>query len=112
MNYTKSFLQKLETLFQELDYVVRYEKGSFQSGYAMVENKKIIVINKFLETEGRINTLLEIFDRLLPFWEQNSPDEKHTWQTSLSEKSQKLVKTLKSKVQNKDITAIESGTSV
>lgn len=112
MNYTKSFLQKLENLFQELGYIVRYEKGSFQSGYAMVENKKIIVINKFLETEGRINTLLDIFDHLLPFWEQNSLEEKITWQTSISEKSQKLVKTFKRDVKNKTITDIESSTSI
>jgi len=58
--YTKHNLKKLETLFQELDYTVRYEKGNFQSGYCIVENRKIAVINKFYDTEGRINCLLEI----------------------------------------------------
>lgn len=58
--YTKHTLKKLEELFEELAYTIRYEKGNFQSGYCVVENKNIAVINKFFETEGRINCLLEI----------------------------------------------------
>jgi len=58
--YTKTTLQKLETIFDEVGYKVRYEKGSFQSGYCMVENRKIAVINRFFDTEARINVLLEI----------------------------------------------------
>lgn len=59
-NYTKHFLKKLEGLFDALEYTIRYEKGNFQSGYCLVENKKIAVINKFFDTEARINTLLDI----------------------------------------------------
>ena len=62
--YTKHNLKKLEVLFQELDYTIRYEKGNFQSGYCIVENRKIAVINKFYDTEGRINCLLEIMSTL------------------------------------------------
>ncbi|HKK77647.1 MAG TPA: hypothetical protein VJ953_21390 [Saprospiraceae bacterium] len=58
--YTKHFLKKLESLFDTLEYTIRYEKGNFQSGYCIVENKKIAVINKFFDTEARINTLLDI----------------------------------------------------
>lgn len=58
--YTKHTLKKLEEMFDELAYTIRYEKGNFQSGYCVVENKNIAVINKFFETEGRINCLLEI----------------------------------------------------
>ncbi|MCB0617528.1 MAG: hypothetical protein KDC43_26050 [Saprospiraceae bacterium] len=58
--YTKHTLKKLETLFEEVGYTVRYEKGNFQSGYCLVENRKVAVINKFFETEGRINTLIDI----------------------------------------------------
>jgi len=58
--YTKTTLQKLETVFDEIGYKVRYEKGSFQSGYCMVENRKIAVINRFFDIEARINVLLEI----------------------------------------------------
>ena len=64
MNYTKHTLQKIEDLFKELDYVVRYEKGSFQSGYCLVEGKRIAIVNKFFETDARINTLMDIFDKI------------------------------------------------
>ena len=60
IKYTRHFLKKLESLFDAIQYTVRYEKGNFQSGYCIVENKKIAVINKFFDTEARINTLLEI----------------------------------------------------
>ncbi len=52
----------IEELFEEIDYRVRYEKGHFQSGYCLVEHQKIVVINRFFETEGRINMLLDILD--------------------------------------------------
>lgn len=60
IRYTKHSLKKLETLFKEIEYTVRYEKGNFQSGYCLVENRRMAVINKFYDTEGRINCLLEI----------------------------------------------------
>lgn len=64
MRYTQTTLKKLEDLFGELDYAVRYEKGSFQSGYCIVESRKIAVVNKFFDTEARINCLLEILNKL------------------------------------------------
>lgn len=60
--YTKYFLEKIEQLFGELGYMVRYERGSFQSGYCVVHQQRIAVVNKFFDTEARINTLLEILD--------------------------------------------------
>ncbi len=64
MRYTQSTLKKLEEFLGELDYAVRYEKGNFQSGYCIVEQRRIAVINKFFDTEGRINCLLEILGNL------------------------------------------------
>lgn len=64
MRYTQTTLKKLEQLFDELDYVVRYEKGNFQSGYCLVESRKIAVVNKFFDTEGRINCLLDILSKM------------------------------------------------
>jgi len=45
-------------------YIVRYEKGSFQSGYCILENKRVAVINKFYDTEARINALVEIMQQI------------------------------------------------
>ncbi|MBW0162758.1 MAG: hypothetical protein KXJ51_15300, partial [Sediminibacterium sp.] len=44
--------------------VVRYERGTFQSGWCLLEAKRIVVLNKFLNIEGRINTLMEIIPQL------------------------------------------------
>jgi len=58
--YTKTTLQKLEGIFDQLDYKVRYEKGNFKSGYCIVEDRRIAVINKFFDIEGRVQTMLDI----------------------------------------------------
>ena len=58
--FTKHFLNKLEDLFSETDYVLRYEKGNFHSGYCILKETKIAVVNKFYTTDGKINCLLEI----------------------------------------------------
>ena len=57
---TKHSLKKLETLLKELGYTVRYEKGNFTSGYCLVEQRRIAIVNKFYDTEGRVNVLLDI----------------------------------------------------
>lgn len=64
MRFTQTTLKKLEDLFGELDYAVRYEKGNFQSGYCLVESRRIAVVNKFFDTEARINCLLDILSSL------------------------------------------------
>jgi hypothetical protein len=60
MKYTQNTLNKIEKLVEELGYIVRYERGSFQSGYCILEQKKVVVLNKFLTLEGRINALIEL----------------------------------------------------
>ncbi len=62
--YNRYTLGKIEEIFTQLGYKVRYEKGQFQSGYCIVENRKIVVINKFYEVEGRINVLLDILTEI------------------------------------------------
>src|SRR6185312_2615903 len=62
MNFkvTPNNLARLEKIFSEIKYELRFEKGSFNSGYCVLEHKKVVVVNKFLNLEGRINTLLDI----------------------------------------------------
>ena len=64
MKYTQTTLDKLGNILDESDYVVRYERGTFQSGWCLLEERRIVVLNKFLNVEGRINTLLEIIPQL------------------------------------------------
>ena len=103
IKYTKNFLDKLENLFAASSYHLRYEKGNFKSGYCLLKETKVVIINKYFPLEGKINALIDIlaeldFDPkefkekanqdflselrqttlkfwLLPFWEQAPPKE-------------------------------------
>ena len=64
MKYNSTTLQKLERILGEAEYKLRYERGTFQSGYCILEQKKVVVLNKFLDVEARINTLSELIPQL------------------------------------------------
>ena len=64
MKFTQSVLDRLQDIVEESDYTIRYERGTFQSGWCLLEEKKIVVLNKFLDTEGRINTLLDLIPQI------------------------------------------------
>ena len=64
MKYTQATLDKLEAIVEEAGYVLRYERGTFQSGFCILELKKVVVLNKFLQVESRINTMLELIPQL------------------------------------------------
>lgn len=78
LKYTKHLLNKLEDIFSESDYMLRYEKGNFQSGYCVLKDTKIAIVNKYFPTDGKINALIEILKSV-------DIDTKH-----LSEKNRKL----------------------
>ena len=60
VKYTKTYLDKLENLFAESNYILRYEKGNFKSGYCILNDTNVVIVNKYYTTEGKINTLLDI----------------------------------------------------
>jgi len=64
IKYTNQFLTKLEDLVAESDYILRYEKGNFKSGYCLLKEQKIMIVNKFFTMEGKINALLDILKNL------------------------------------------------
>lgn len=64
MKYNQAALIKIEKILEEGQYVVRYERGTFQSGYCILEAKKVVVLNKFLNVEGRINTLIDLLPKI------------------------------------------------
>ena len=78
IRYTQNFLNKLEDLFAETDFVLRYEKGNFKSGYCLLKDTKIAIVNKFFPLEGKINSLIDIIKQI-----ELQPEQ-------LSEKNQKL----------------------
>jgi len=87
--YTPSVLEKLETLFKELEYTVRYEKGNFKSGYCLIKDKRVLVINKYYNTESKINCFIE----LLPSLEIN--------EENLSDASVKMLGQIKASAESK-----------
>ena len=64
MKFTQHTLDKIEKIIEESGYVIRYERGTFQSGYCILQEKKVVVLNKFFQTEGRINTLIDLMPQL------------------------------------------------
>jgi hypothetical protein len=74
MKYTQTTLDKIEKILDEVEYIVRYERGNFQSGYCILEQRKVIVLNKFLQLEGRISTLIDIVPQLNITPEALSPE--------------------------------------
>ena len=74
MKYNQLTLNKIEKILEESEYVVRYERGTFQSGYCILEERKIVVLNKFLQTEGRISILLDLIPQLQINTSQLTPE--------------------------------------
>ncbi|GAA4793124.1 hypothetical protein GCM10023231_21650 [Olivibacter ginsenosidimutans] len=49
-----------------MGYKVRYEKGTFKTGSCLLQNNKVIVINRFSNIEVKINALLELLQQIEP----------------------------------------------
>lgn len=84
IKFNNTTKKKLETLYEELGYSIRYEKGNFNSGHCIVHERKLVVINRFFDTEGRARVLYDLLDSLTDI------DT-----TSLSEESIKLMTMLR-----------------
>lgn len=79
MKFTQATLDKIEAILDEAEYVLRYERGNFQSGYCILEQKKVVVLNKFLQLEGRISTLIDLIPQLKVDPEIFSSDVRRTY---------------------------------
>ncbi|HVD99428.1 MAG TPA: hypothetical protein VNB90_14560 [Cytophagaceae bacterium] len=78
IKYTQQFLNKLEDIFAESKYILRYEKGNFHAGYCILKETNVAVVNKYFTVEGKINALIEILRQI-----ELNPE-------TLSEKNRKL----------------------
>lgn len=63
LTFTQHTLDKLELLLKTLGFKLRYEKGNFKTGSCVLENNKMIIINKFSNLESKINSLAELLQR-------------------------------------------------
>ena len=82
IKYSNQFLRKLEELIGETDHILRYEKGNFRSGWCILKDTRIIIVNKFFTKDGKINALMDIIKTI-----NIDPDV-------LSEKNKKLYQEL------------------
>jgi len=89
MKYTQSVLDKLEDILEESKYTVRYERGTFQSGWCLLEEKKVVVLNKFLNIEGRINTLIELIPQLQIDFDKLTHESQKLYEEVVSNSSSK-----------------------
>ena len=64
ISYTNYFLNKLEDLYSETEYQLRYEKGNFKSGYCILKSRRIAIVNKYYTLEGKINSLIDMLREL------------------------------------------------
>lgn len=64
MKYNSYTLKKAEQLLKDAGYILRYEKGNFTAGYCILEEKKVVVINKYFNTEAKVGSLFEIIQNL------------------------------------------------
>ena len=56
----KKIYIELKEVFQKLEYNIILDNGNFDSGYCLIEDEKIIVINKNRPFENRVRVLCEI----------------------------------------------------
>jgi len=64
LSLTPHTLEKLEMLLKTAGYKVRYEKGNFKTGACLLQNSKVIVVNKFSNVESRILSITELVREL------------------------------------------------
>jgi hypothetical protein len=85
MKFTQATLDKIEAILDAAEYVLRYERGNFQSGYCILEQKKVVVLNKFLQLEGRINTLIDLIPQLKVNPDEFTPEVRKTYEYVLEQ---------------------------
>lgn len=64
LKYTPQNLAKIESIFKSNLYLIRYEKGHFNSGYCLLKDKKVVVVNKFFNVESRILCLIDLLQEI------------------------------------------------
>lgn len=64
MKYNSHTLKKAEKLLDESGFVLRYEKGNFNAGFCILEDRNVVVINKYFQTEAKVAAILEIIGRV------------------------------------------------
>jgi hypothetical protein len=62
--YTRYHLDRVVDKLRQYEYTVRFEKGNFHTGTCVLEDRKIIVVNKYHDLQARIESLRQILANL------------------------------------------------
>ena len=62
MRFTRKELKQVEELFKKSGFGIRYGQGNFKAGHCLLNDRKIIVVNKFFDVEARLTCLLELLE--------------------------------------------------
>ncbi len=63
LSYTQHTLDKLEALLKSLGFKLRYEKGNFKTGACILEQSRVIIVNRFSNLENKIISLADLLQR-------------------------------------------------
>ena len=63
-HYTKSNMEMLESIIRNHGFSIRFEKGNFQSGFCLLNDRKVVIINRFFDKESRFQVLTEIMQEI------------------------------------------------
>mgnify|MGYP006309244465 CR=1 FL=1 len=64
MKYNKKTLKKVEELLELAGYRLRRERGNFAPGHCVIEQSKVVVINKYLDVEAQLLALVDLLPQL------------------------------------------------
>ncbi len=81
----KRQLSQVEDLIRAAEYVLRYERGHFRAGYCLVNERRMIVINKFFDVGARLQKLTELLAELDVDETLLSDEQKLLYQSLLAE---------------------------
>ena len=71
LKYNAALLKKIEDIFKEGGYTIRYEKGNFQNGYCVLEKRRVVVINRFHELDAKVNSMIELIQNITDLESEN-----------------------------------------
>lgn len=60
LSYTQHTLDKLEALLKSLGFKLRYEKGNFKTGACILQQSRVIIVNKFSNLENKVLALADL----------------------------------------------------
>ncbi|MCY4419263.1 MAG: hypothetical protein OXB93_05390 [Cytophagales bacterium] len=66
LRHTRTYLKKIEGKLKEQGFLIRYERGNFESGFCVLKNQKVLLLSRFLSLSSQIEILQDFLSSLCP----------------------------------------------